>query len=142
MSDANVTPEVPGLKKKVVVAGQAPGSAAAGSVAPKEKAVKTPKAPADPRTEKYPALKASFWRGQLPGQINSAHKAKDENAAKSADFAKAVAAGDIKLEAMSITLANKCREIGINVPQDLVIPASNRGRQADAAAPEGTPAAE
>lgn len=66
---------------------------------------------------KYPALSPTFFRGQLPGQIRSVHKDRESKAAKVKDFKQAIADGEIKLSADSLTtdLIKKLTDLGIEV---------------------------
>lgn len=70
-----------------------------------EKAPKAPKvlSAEAQKAEKYPGLSATFFRGKFKGQLDSAVKSHSSNAAKSADFIKAVQAGDIAWPETALT---------------------------------------
>jgi hypothetical protein len=64
---------------------------------------------------KYPNLPSNFMRGTPGGQIASLYKARD-NAAKLADFRKAVAAGDIKIAQVTPQQKKKLDQMRIEIP--------------------------
>lgn len=66
---------------------------------------------------KYPALSGTFMRGKFPGQLKSAHKDREANPAKAADFVKALAAGDIVFPAEGCTPqeASKLKDLGLEL---------------------------
>lgn len=83
--------------------------------------------------KEYQTLSSVFFRGELPGQIRSVYKTREENPGKVADFRKAIEDGKINLSAEVLTteLLRKLEVIGINVPQEIqdVVALRPRGRR-------------
>ena len=82
---------------------------------------------------KYPALGKTFMRGKFEGQVKSAHKDRESNPAKAADFVKAVQAGDIAFPADGVTkvVADKLKELGLEVGEQYIKASAPRGRKSE-----------
>lgn len=87
---------------------------------------------------KYPALSGTFMRGKFSGQLKSAHKDREANPAKAADFVKALSAGDIVFPAEGCTPqeASKLKDLGLEIGAEY-IRAPARAPKAETAEGEG-----
>ena len=87
----------------------------------KKKEVEAAAAPAK-EAPKYPGLSGTFMRGKFSGQLKSAHKDREANPAKAADFVKALSAGDIVFPAEGCTPqeASKLKDLGLEIGAEYV----------------------
>lgn len=73
----------------------------------------------DSSKRKYWILTKGFLGGKFRGQLDSVYKTRDVNPGKVAEFRKAIACGDIVIPKCTEVQVEKCRVLGIDVPEDL-----------------------
>lgn len=68
---------------------------------------------------RYYILTKSFLSGKFRGQLDSVYKTRDVNPGKVAEFRRAIAYGDIVIPRCTEVQVEKCRVLGIEVPESL-----------------------